>query len=117
MLAALVVMRLLPHGFRNRELRENVAALLGHGPEPPTPGSMTYDLRRLRQRGIIERIEKSHRDRVTDVGLETALFHSRAFTRIIRPGLSLVCPMPEHLPPPQASIEAAFRNLEQAMDR
>jgi hypothetical protein len=35
---------------------------------------MTYDLRRLRLRGIIERISKTHRYRLTPEGLSIALF-------------------------------------------
>lgn len=52
-LAALVVFRLLPEGFRNRELRALVAQLLGVAPDTLTPGSLTYQLRRLRLRGLI----------------------------------------------------------------
>jgi hypothetical protein len=53
---------------------------------------MTYDLRRLRLHGFIERIPKSHRYRVTDFGLRAALFFARTYARIIRPGLALVTP-------------------------
>jgi hypothetical protein len=34
-----------------------------------TPGWMSYDLRRLRLHGLIERIPKSHRYRLTPAGL------------------------------------------------
>ena len=53
---------------------------------------MTYDLRRLRLHGLIERIPKSHRYTVTELGLRTALFFSRVYTRIFRPGLAIVTP-------------------------
>ena len=39
---------LLPCGFANRELREQLAALTGQTPATITQGRMTYDLRRLR---------------------------------------------------------------------
>ena len=35
---------------------------------------MTYDLRRLRTHGLIERIAHTHRYQVTDHGLHTAMF-------------------------------------------
>ena len=39
---------------------------------------MTYDLRRLRLHGLIQRIPKSHRYAVTAIGLRIALFFCRA---------------------------------------
>ena len=54
--AALLRFALLPQGFRNRELRETVAALCGLSLDDYGTGRMTYDLRRLRLRGLIERI-------------------------------------------------------------
>jgi len=76
-----------PHGMRRRDLREPLAQLLGLDPCEMTPGRLSYDLRRLRLHGIIERIAGSHRYRLTDLGLPVALFFSRVYTRLIRPGL------------------------------
>ena len=56
LLAALLRFDLLPAGFRNRELREAVAPLRGMSFDDYKAGQMTYDLRRLRLRGLIERI-------------------------------------------------------------
>ena len=53
---------------------------------------MTYQLRRLRLHGLIERIPKTHRYRVTDSGWRTILFYSHTYNRVLRPGLSQVCP-------------------------
>src|SRR5215212_700495 len=48
LLAALVVFGLLPAGFSTRDLRAQLAPLLGLAPSQLPPGRMTYDLRRLR---------------------------------------------------------------------
>jgi hypothetical protein len=48
----------LPHGFRNRALRSAVQPLPGH---PYTAAQITYDLRRLRLKGLNHRIPKTHR--------------------------------------------------------
>jgi hypothetical protein len=88
LLAALVVFRLLPHGFRNRDLRAHLAPLLGTDPALMTQGRMSYDLRRLRLHGLIERIPGTHRYHVTDHGLRTAVFLTRVHTRLLQPGLS-----------------------------
>lgn len=88
LLAALVIFRLLPNGFRNRDLREYLAPLLGLDPALMTQGRMSYDLRRLRLHGLIQRIPGSHRYQVTDHGLRIAIFLTRVHTRLIRPGLT-----------------------------
>lgn len=109
---ALLLFRLLPRGFTNRDLREHVGALLGPDVEL-TQGKMSYDLRRLRLHGLIERIPKSHRYRVTDFGFRSALFVTRAYARLLRPGLSLVAP---HSPPIPNNLHHAFQRVDRAID-
>jgi hypothetical protein len=92
LLSALVVFRLLPRGFSNRDLRDHWAPLLGKEAQDMTPGQMSYHLRRLRLHGLIERIAKTHRYRVTDQGWRTVLFCTRCYNRILRPGLAQVVP-------------------------
>jgi hypothetical protein len=41
---------------------------------------------------LIERVPKTHRYRLTNLGLQTALFYTRVYSRILRPGLALVSP-------------------------
>ncbi len=60
---------MLPIGFSNRNLRGDLAHLLGVQPADLTQGRMTYHLRRLRLHGMIERIPDSHRYRLADPGL------------------------------------------------
>jgi hypothetical protein len=84
-MTALLMFRLLPKGFSNRDLREVVAPLLVRSPDAITPGQMTYQLRRLRLRGLIERIPRTHRYRLTPQGLRTALFYTCSFSHLIRP--------------------------------
>jgi len=110
---ALVLFRLLPEGFTARDLRQHVAPLLGLAPDALSPGRVTYDLRRLRLHGLIERQPKHHRYRVTDAGLRLALFLPRVWARTVRPGLAIV--MPE-IAPNDGALRRAFERLEQAMD-
>ena len=53
---------------------------------------MTYDLRRLRLHGLIQRIPKSYRYDVTPAGLRMALFFTRAYARLLRPKLAQIMP-------------------------
>jgi len=110
---ALVVFRLLPQGFSARELRLHVAPLLGKAPSELSVGQLTYDLRRLRLHGLIERRPKQHRYRVTDTGLRVALFISRLSARTLRPGLATVMPDTAANDFP---LRRAFEHLEHAMD-
>lgn len=86
---ALCLFALAPTGFRHRELRTHVAQLLGRDPAAYAAGPMTYDLRRLRLHGLIERVPRSHRYRITATGAQVAMFYARLYTRALRPACSL----------------------------
>ena len=92
LLQALILFRQLPKGFRCADLRHHLAALSGRDPESLTQGAVTYQLRRLRLHGLIERLPNSFRYRVTEFGFRTALFFTRAYNRILRPGLAAALP-------------------------
>lgn len=85
LMLALLVFRLLPRGFSNGQLRETLAPLLGQAPADYTAGQMTYQLRRLRLRGFIRRMPKTHRYEVTEEGLRTALFFTASASLVLRP--------------------------------
>ncbi len=112
--STLVVFCLLPRGFTNRDLRRYLAPLLGLDPSHLTAGRMTYDLRRLRLHGLITRIPGSQRYRVTPLGLRTALFFTRTYARILRPGLARVLP---DVPVGDADLRPYFDDLDAALDR
>jgi hypothetical protein len=110
---ALVLFRLRPGGFTARDLRQHVAPLLGLAPDALSAGRVTYDLRRLRLHGLIERQPQRHRYRVTDAGLRLALFLPRVWARTLRPGLATVMP---DIAPNNGTLRRAFERLEHAMD-
>ena len=75
---------------------------------------MTYDLRRLRLHGLIERIPHTHRYQTTTDGLKIALFFSRTYARLLRPKLAeILC----QSPPGNSSLRAAFDRLQTEIDR
>ena len=84
---ALLVLRLLPRGFRSADLREHLAPLLGVDPSQWTQGRLTYQLRRLRLHELIERAPASHRYTLTDKGLRVAMWFTRCHARLFRPAL------------------------------
>ena len=90
LLQALLVVSILSPGFKQKELKERLAQLLDLDPSTMTQGKMTYQLRRLRLHGFIERLPRKHRYRVTTSGLRIALFYTRAYGCLLRPGLSQI---------------------------
>ena len=113
LLQALLIHRLLPHGFTNRDLRALVAPLLGTTCEDITAGKMTYDLRRLRAHGLITRVPRSRRYQITDTGLGQALLFTHAHDHLLRTGLAEIT---DPDPPAPSRLRAADRAYRAAFD-
>jgi len=113
LLSALCAFRLLPNGFTNRDLRTHLAPLLGLIPEDMTSGQITYDLRRLRIHGLIERLPHSFRYQVTEPGMQQALFLTRLTQRFLIPGLAQLT---DPSPPAPTRLRAAARAYDTAID-
>jgi hypothetical protein len=111
--AALILFVFQLRGFSNKDLREPLARLLGRRPEELTAGKMTYDLRRLRLHGLIERLPNSHRYRLTSRGRFVAIFFNRVYARLLRPQLAMLSPQ---APPGPSPLAAAFRKLDGAIE-
>ena len=105
--AALLLFVFQTDGFTSSQLRAPLAQLLGIDPATISRGRMTYDLRRLRLHRIVERVQHTHRYRLTADGLRVAMLFSRTWARLLRPGLALAAPTTSH-----ASLHRAFLQLE-----
>jgi hypothetical protein len=88
--------------------------LIGQTPTTITQGRMSYDLRRLRLHGMIERIPKTHRYRVTPFGLRAALFFTRVHARLYRPAVAEVM---SNGPPDNTGLANQFARLEAEIDK
>ncbi len=113
--SALVLFRLLPAGFTHAEFRAHVAPLLGLAPDHLKRGRLSYDLRRMRLRGLIDRVPHSHRYRVTEAGFRTALFFLKVHARILRPGMALLTPGASAAA--DAPLRVAFEKMSVEIDR
>jgi len=112
LLQALLVFRLLPAGFANRDLRGLLTELLGR--DAISAGQMSYDLRRLRAHRLITRIPHSHRYRLTDTGLHHAMLLNHVHTRLLMPGLAQLA---DPDPPAATALRTAARNYSRALDQ
>ena len=75
---------------------------------------MTYDLRRLRLKGVIHRIPQTHRYTATTYGLKVAFFFSKLYLCILRPQWNALLPASDHLPRP---LRAALDQLDEAIQK
>ena len=89
----------LIQGFRNRDLRGHVTDLLGLDVGSYTAAKMTYDLRRLRLKGLIYRPPRAHRYFLTPHGWKVARLMTRLEARVFRPALAAFEKHPAALPP------------------
>jgi DNA-binding transcriptional ArsR family regulator len=113
LLHALILFRQLAEGFRAADLRRHLADLSGRDATSISQGAITYQLRRLRLHGLVERLPKSFRYRVTDVGLRIALFFTRTYNRLLRPGLADALPALRAIASP---LQRAFDTLIGQLD-
>ena len=106
---AMILFRQLPEGFRAADLRRHLAALSARDPDAISQGAVSYQLRRLRLHGLIERLPHSFRYRVTAFGFRTALFFTQLYNRLLRPGLAAAIP---GLRTVDAPLKRAFDKIE-----
>jgi hypothetical protein len=101
-------------GFRSRQLRWQVAALLGVGLEQYSASQMSYDLRRLRRKGIICRVPGSQRCYLTPYGWRLARFYARLEARVFRPALTAM-----NAPPigSNTPLNKALQTIDTELDR
>jgi hypothetical protein len=102
LLACLCSYQHLFAGLMNRTLRPMIAELIpGY-----TQGQMTYDLRRLRRKGLIRRIPRSQRYQLTDLGRMIAVFFTNTYVRILNPSLAELDPTYPRRSPAKATLHA-----------
>ena len=114
LLQALLVLSILSPAFKQKDLKERLAQLLGLDPSTMTQGKMTYQLRRLRLHGFIERLPRKHRYRVTPFGLRLALFYTRTYVSVLRPGLSHIV---SAQPPGDTRLRSHFDKTTEAIEQ
>ena len=93
LLQALCLFAVLPAGITSRQLRPQVAQLLGVPDDQYTARQLGYDLRRLVRKGLLRRLGRRLRYELTTTGRRLALFLTKLLTRVLRPGLQALDPL------------------------
>ncbi len=96
-------------GFTNRSLRAQVNQLLGEPPEGYTVNQMSYDLARLRRKGIIARRPGSNVYDLTPDGQRVALFYTKVHDRILGPLIAA------DQPPAPPQLRRALATIERSV--
>src|SRR5713101_5764189 len=113
LLASLVHFSHLAAGFTNRQLVDLVTNLWD---QPYSSRQATYDLRRLRRKGLITRVPGSHCYQLTPLGRRVAVLFTKAHGRVLAPGLALLDPIiPAHLAQ-RSPLATAWRQLDLALN-
>jgi hypothetical protein len=94
-------------GFTNRSLCAQVSSLLGG---PYTSTQTTYDLRRLRLKGLIRRVDGQNRYVLTPDGVRTVAFYTKLHRRLLEPLLEA------DKPPAPIELRRAMRVIDQTVD-
>jgi len=112
-LGALVGFCFLIAGFTNRQLVERASDLLG---SVYTCRQATYDLRRLKRKGLISKIARSRRYRLTELGRRVAVLFTKTYGRVLAPGLSeLDARLPGDVTA-RCEVGTTWRSFERALD-
>lgn len=113
LLGALLSFGHLIAGFTNRELRERVAVLLE---ATYSARQATYDLRRLRRKGLIHRLPGRQRYLLTPLGRRVAVLFVKTYGRVLIPGLIALDPdLPADLTA-RSPLSLAWRRLDRALN-
>ena len=95
-------------GFTNQSLRGLVAGLLG---TDYSSGQMTYDLRRLRLHGLIERAPRTNTYVLTPEGVRVAVFYTKVHDRVLRPLIAAA-----DVPPTPVEVRRALATIDHAVE-
>jgi len=93
-------------GLTNKSLRGHVAGLLG---SHYSSTQMSYDLRRLRLHGLIERTPGTNSYTLTPEGIRVAVFYTKLHARLLRPLLEA------HQPPAPIELRRALATIERVL--
>lgn len=111
---ALVLFIHVVQGFTNATLRSQIATFLGTTVTSYKANQMTYDLRRLRLKGLIVRLPGTNRYILTTHGRKVALFFAKLDGRIFGQASWAIDAKPEFAMP--KSLTLALQQVDLAID-
>lgn len=100
-------------GLTNRSLRTQMISLWN---PDYTSAQASYDLRRLRLKGFIERVPGTNTYRITDHGLRISAFFTQLSARVVVPTLTDLAALARPRPPATKPVTTAWRAYEHELN-
>ena len=114
LLAGLVKFSYLVEGFTNSQIVQHTAQLLN---QTYTSRQATYDLRRLKRKGLISRPGPKRRYQLTALGRRIAVLFTKTYVRVLTPGLTAFDPGLPNDVAHRSRLATAWRGLEAALSQ
>jgi hypothetical protein len=124
-LQAVLALSTIPRGLSSREVAAKVRELTRQSDAEYGPRQASYDLKKLRAKGLVERVAKSRRYAPTEPGLRTMAAVAIVREQVLKPILAKACQREPHPPlPPEnrgplenhyEAIQHDVRNLLQTL--
>jgi hypothetical protein len=103
-LRAVVALSSRPGGLSSRELAANVREQTGRSEAEYGPRHASYDVKKLRSKGLVERVAKSRRYAATEPGSRTMAAVGVVREQVLKPILAKACqPEPHPRSPPRTA--------------
>jgi hypothetical protein len=104
------------NGWRSADIHRAILTAFGLSPTSYTLTQLRYDMRKMKARGLLERIGQGYRHRLTDKGTKAALMFVLFHKRVCGPlANSLFHHRPDETPKPETKIEAAYHKADHAI--
>jgi hypothetical protein len=97
-LKAVVALSSIPQGLSSRDLAAKVRELTGHSEVQYGSRQGSYDLKKLRAKGLVQRVQKSRRYEATQSGLRTMAAVAILREQVLEPILGKACHLGPHPP-------------------
>jgi hypothetical protein len=106
------------NGWRSTDIHQAILATFGISASSYTLTQLRYDLRKLKAHGLLERIGRAYRYRLTDKGVKAALMFILFHKRVCGPlANSLFLHQPDENLKPASKVETAYYKADRAIQR
>lgn len=112
-LAGMVKFSYLIDGFSNRQVVQHTSQLLN---ESYTDRQATYDLRRLKRKGLIVKLPHKRRYQLTELGRRIAVLFTKSYERVLAPGLTALDPAIPESVGRRSPLSKAWRRFGETLD-
>ncbi len=106
------------NGWRSADVHQSILTAFGLSASTYTSNQLRYDLRKLKAHGLLERIGRGYRYRLTDKGVKGALIFILFHKRVCGPlANSLFHHRPDEALKPASKVETAYHKADRAIQQ